>query len=64
MRPRSWLRSPSLLRRRDVLLVRQPAPAKEVGHLLDEALRAFVRERVAMCAAISKTGKARAAAIK
>ncbi|HYT12843.1 MAG TPA: TetR family transcriptional regulator [Candidatus Nitrosopolaris sp.] len=38
--------------------------SEEVGHLLDEALRAFVRERDAMCAATSKTGKARAAAIK
>jgi MftR C-terminal domain len=38
--------------------------SEEVGHLLDEALRAFVRERDAMCAAISKTGKARKAAIK
>src|ERR1700724_4209852 len=38
--------------------------SEEVGHLLDEALKAFVRERDAMCAAISKTGKARAAAIK
>src|SRR5467141_1138199 len=28
---------------------------EEVGHLLDEALTAFVRERDAMCAAISKT---------
>ncbi len=37
--------------------------SEEVGHLLDEALRAFVQERDAMCAAISKTGKARAAAI-
>jgi AcrR family transcriptional regulator len=37
---------------------------EDVGHLLDEALRAFVRERDAMCAAISKIGKARAAAIK
>ena len=38
--------------------------SEEVGHLLDEALTAFVRERDAMCAAISKTGKARAAAIR
>jgi len=38
--------------------------SEEVGHLLDEALTAFVRERDAMCAAISKTGKARASAIK
>jgi hypothetical protein len=38
--------------------------SEEVGHLLDEALTAFVRERDAMCAAISKKGKARAAAIK
>jgi AcrR family transcriptional regulator len=37
---------------------------EEVGHLLDEALRTFVRERDAMCAAISKTAKARAAAVK
>ncbi|HSS95061.1 MAG TPA: hypothetical protein VLR46_13890, partial [Candidatus Dormibacteraeota bacterium] len=33
--------------------------SEEVGHLLDEALTAFVRERDAMCAE-----KARAAAIK
>jgi AcrR family transcriptional regulator len=38
--------------------------SEEVGHLLDEALTAFVRERDAMCAAISKTGKTRAPAIK
>ena len=37
---------------------------EEVGHLLDEALTAFVRERDAMCAAISKAGKVRAVAIK
>jgi AcrR family transcriptional regulator len=38
--------------------------SEEVGHLLDEALEAFVRERDAMCAAMSKAGKARAAAVK
>jgi hypothetical protein len=38
--------------------------SEEVGHLLDEALTAFVRERDAMCAAISKTRKARSAAIR
>ena len=38
--------------------------SEEVGQLLDEALTAFVRERDAMCAAISKSGKARAATIK
>jgi AcrR family transcriptional regulator len=37
---------------------------EEVGHLLDEALGAFVRERDAMCAAISKAGKARVAATR
>jgi AcrR family transcriptional regulator len=37
---------------------------EEVGHLLDEALGAFVRERDAMCAAISKAGKARGAATR
>lgn len=38
--------------------------SEEVGHLLDEALTTFVRERDAMCAAISKTRKVRTAAIK
>ena len=38
--------------------------SEEVGHLLDEALTAFVRERDAMCAALSKTRKTRAPAIK
>jgi AcrR family transcriptional regulator len=38
--------------------------SEEVGHLLDEALTGFVRERDAMCAAISKTRKVRAAATK
>jgi hypothetical protein len=38
--------------------------SEEVGHLLDEALMAFVRERDAMCAAVSKAAKARAAAVR
>jgi AcrR family transcriptional regulator len=34
--------------------------SEQVGHLLDEALTTFVRERDAMCAALSEAGKVRA----